>query len=206
MNCYPSTDNRGIEAILSRERILGRPKEGQPENGAYKKVDYATPADFCQVFDEHLNDLYTLSLVLTADRHKADECVVAGLEDCLQGNPVFREWAKSWARRTVIKNAIRVVSPLTISPSRSETETTAGSREPLSKGSATIAAITRLQPFDRFVYVLSVLEKYSNNECSMLLDCTVERVVDARIRALQQFGGVGSGKVAKQTAPTTGAA
>jgi HlyD family secretion protein len=100
----------------------------------------------------------------------------------LRGNPVFREWAQSWARRTVIKNAIRMISPL-----RNETETAAGVLQPLSEAGTPAAAMTSLPAFDRFVYVLSVLEKYSDRECSILLDCPVERVVAARIRALEQF-------------------
>jgi hypothetical protein len=157
-----------------------------------KRVDYAMPADFCQMFDDRLDYFYTLSLLLTTDRHKAEQCLVAGLEDCLQGNPVFREWAHSWARRTVIKNAIRMISPL-----RNEAETATG----IPEADTPAGAVTRLCPFDRFVYVLSVLEKYSDRECSMLLDCTVEKVVDARLRALQRLVGVGGRNGPPETAP-----
>jgi len=154
-----------------------------------KSVDYAMPADYCQMFNDHVDDLYTLSLLLTADHGKAGKCFVAGLEDCLQGNPVFREWAQSWARRTVIKNAIRMILP---SPLRVETETATGSHGHLfSELDTPAAAIAGLQPFDRFVYVLSVLERYSDRECSILLHCTVGEVVDARIRALRRFARVG---------------
>ena len=158
-----------------------RTKEDRTKEDRSKRTDYAMPADFCRMFADDVDDLYTLAWLLTADRHKAEQCLVAGLEDCLQGNAVFREWAHSWARRTVVKNAIRMTFP---SPLRNETETATGpERSP--KPDTPAAAITSLQPFDRFVYVLSVLERYSDRECSMLLDCTVENVADARIRALQ---------------------
>jgi DNA-directed RNA polymerase specialized sigma24 family protein len=153
-----------------------------------KRMDYAMPADFCQVFDDHLDDLYTLSLLLTADPQKADQCFVSGLEDCLQGAPVFREWAQSWARRTVIKNAIRMISPL-----RHQADTATGthvSPEPLSGTDTPVAAIASLRPLDRFLYVLSVLERYSDRECAILLDCTVEKVADARMRAFQRLVNV----------------
>ena len=88
-------------------------------------MEYAVPADFCQLFHHHLDRLYALSLLLTADQRKAEQCFVSGLEDCLQGNPVFREWAQSWARRTVIKNAIRLIAPL-----RNETESASGVPKP----------------------------------------------------------------------------
>jgi len=176
---------------------LDRLREDRPEakKDRTNRVDYALPADFCRVFDDHLDDLYTLSLLLTADRRKADQCFVSGLEDCLQGNPVFREWAQSWARRTVIKNAIRMISPL-----QNETETAPQVAEPPLE--APVAAIFSLPTFERFVYVLSVLEKYSDSECSLLLDCTAGKVAAARIRALKRPVNVGSGQGAAQSALT----
>jgi DNA-directed RNA polymerase specialized sigma24 family protein len=165
----------------------------QNQEDRTKKMDYAMPADFCQMFEDRLDHLFTLALLLTADRSRAEQCVVAGLEDCLHANAVFREWAHSWARRTVVKNAIRIISPSSL---RNEAKTAAGIPEP-----DTLAdAITSLKPFDRFVYVLSVLEKYSDRECSMLLECAVERVMAARTRALQALAGVGNRNVPPETA------
>jgi DNA-directed RNA polymerase specialized sigma24 family protein len=152
------------------------------------------------MFADDVDHLYTLAFLLTADRHKAEQCLVAGLEDCLQGNPVFREWAQSWARRMVVKNAIRIVlpSPLQNETLRNQAKTAAGIQEP-----DTLAdTITSLKPFDRFVYVLSVLEKYSDRECSMLLECTVQKVVHARTRALQLLVDVGSRNGPPETALT----
>ncbi len=163
------------------------------EQDRTKRTDYAMPADFCQMFADDVDHLYTLSLLLTADRHKAEQCLVAGLEDCLQGNAVFREWAHSWATRMVVKNAIRITFP---SPLQHETKTAAGIPEPDTQADA----ITSLKPFDRFVYVLSVLEKYSDRECSMLLECAVEKVVHARTRALQVLAGAGRRQAPLETA------
>jgi DNA-directed RNA polymerase specialized sigma24 family protein len=152
------------------------------------------------MFADDVDHLYTLALLLTADRHKAEQCLVAGLEDCLHATAVFREWAHSWAKRTVVKNAIRAISP---SPLRNETfsnqtKTAAGIPEPDTQADA----ITSLKPFDRFVYVLSVLEKYSDRECSMLLECAVDKVIDARTRALQALAGVSNRNVPPETALT----
>jgi hypothetical protein len=41
--------------------------------------------------------------------------------------------------------------------------------------------------FERFVYVMSVLERYSDLDCSVLLGCARREVVGARIRAFQQI-------------------
>ncbi len=201
MNCHPSTQCGGIEASFSTKRITDRPKPDWPKKDRNNQIDYATPADFCQVFDDRIDNLYTLSLLLTADRHKAEQCFVSGLEHCLQGNPVFREWAHSWARRMVIKNAIRMIEPL-----QNKAETASGIAEMISETETSAAAITKLQPLDRFAYVLSVLEKYSDRECSILLGCTAGKVVDARMRALQQVVNAVSRKGPAETALTQGAA
>lgn len=175
-----------------------RTKKDRTKEDRSQRTDYAMPADFCRMFADDVDHLYTLAWLLTADRHKAEQCLVAGLEDCLQGNAVFREWAHSWTKRTVVKNAIRMISP---SPLRNETKTAAGIPEPDTEADA----ITSLKPFDRFVYVLSVLEKYSDRECSMLLECAVEKVVHARTRALQVVAGAGRRHAPPETALTRAA-
>ena len=73
--------------------------------------EHAAPDELCKTFHDHVNYLYTLSLLLTADHDKAEQCFVGGLEDCLEGRPALQEWAHSWARRAIIRNAIRMVSP-----------------------------------------------------------------------------------------------
>src|SRR5882724_89709 len=76
-----------------------------------RPAPYATSDDFRRVFDEDMNSLYLLSYLLTADRDKAEQCFVSGLEDAVEGNPVFKEWARSWARRVIIINAVRTINP-----------------------------------------------------------------------------------------------
>jgi hypothetical protein len=51
-----------------------------------------------------------------------------------------------------------------------------------------IAAVLALPSFDRFVFVMSVLERYSDQDCSVLLGCARRDVLAARTRALQQIG------------------
>src|ERR1700730_9818328 len=72
---------------------------------------YATSDDFCRIFSEEMNSLYLLGLLLTADAEKAEQCFGAGIGDSVEGNAVFREWARSWARRTIIQHAIRMMKP-----------------------------------------------------------------------------------------------
>jgi hypothetical protein len=51
-----------------------------------------------------------------------------------------------------------------------------------------MAGILELPAFERFVFVMSVLEHYSDQECSLLLGCTRADVLAARTRALRQIG------------------
>lgn len=55
--------------------------------------------------------LYLLSFLLTADRAKAEQCIVPGLDLSATDNAAFRDWAHSWAWRLVINNALRLVAP-----------------------------------------------------------------------------------------------
>jgi hypothetical protein len=154
-----------------------------------RSTPYASSADFCRIFDEDMNGLYLLSLLLTADREKAEQCFVSGLEDAVEGNPVFKEWARSWARRAIIQNAIRVINPRTVDGNGPARSASANSSKPLPAGQQVeIAGVLRLEPFERFVYVMTVLERYSDQECSVLLGCRRGAVLAARTRASQQLG------------------
>lgn len=142
---------------------------------------YATSADFCRIFEKNMDRLYLLSLLLTGDQVAAERCFVQGLADSKEGNPVFREWAESWARRAIVQNAIQTIQPQArdIIPSKfAEDAAIAQPRE--------VMAILSLPAFDRFAYVLSVLEGYSLQDCTLLLACSRAEVVAARMRALQQ--------------------
>ena len=147
---------------------------------------YASNRDFCRIFHEETGSLYRLSFLLTAERVKAEQCLVSGLEDSLKGSRVFKEWASSWARRAIIQNAVRVINPRPMQENAPSSFN--GSGRTLVTEPAEIAAILELEPFERFVYVMSVLERYSDQDCSVLLGCSRRDVNAARIRALQQIG------------------
>jgi len=150
---------------------------------------YATAADFEQIFTQDMSGLYLLSFLLTGDGDKAEECFVAGIGESTQGNRVFKEWARSWARRTIIQSAIRLIAPRQQSPSatRKPVAATTLDRLPLAL-QAEVSAILELSPFERFVFVMSTLERYSDQDCSILLSCTRKDVSEARGRALHQLG------------------
>src|SRR5260370_22110335 len=72
---------------------------------------YATREEFLKILDEDMNGLYQLSFLLTGDHQTAETCFVAGIEDCVKENRVFREWARVWAKRVIVQNAIRELNP-----------------------------------------------------------------------------------------------
>jgi len=145
---------------------------------------YAAHSDFCKIFNEDMSGLHLLALLLTADSAMAEQCFVSGFEDSIQSNRVFKQWAHSWSRRAIIKNAIRMVRPVP-----SATRNLADSRplKPEPIVSASLAAVMQLEPFDRFVLVMSVLEGYTSQDCASLLNCTRQDVITARTSALKQL-------------------
>lgn len=179
-------------------------------SGAMRRQEsssYATRRDFCQIFEKNMPPLYLLSFLLTADQAAAEQCFVGGLDIAQEGNLVFKEWAESWARRTIILNAVRMIRPRLIS----ENTPVASGRQSGSYRASDqpeIAGIVALRTFERFVFVMSVLEGYSDHECSLHLNCTVGDVRAARTRALEQLGKAAEvrGKLvtmdARQDAPT----
>ncbi|MGB8063518.1 MAG: sigma factor-like helix-turn-helix DNA-binding protein [Candidatus Sulfotelmatobacter sp.] len=130
-----------------------------------------------------MNSLYLLSFLLTGDRVIAEQCFVGGLHIAQEGNQVFKEWAESWARRAILLNAIRMIRPRKAAGGRSS-PTVSNALTP----HAEIAGITDLPAFERFAFVMAVLEGYSDQECSLLLGCTRNDVAAARTRALERLG------------------
>ena len=160
-----------------------------PESG---EGEYATAEDFRELFTEDPNGLYMLSFLLTANHEKAEQCFVAGLVDCADGNTVFREWAASWARRVIVRNAIRIIAP-----HKGQPQPTQSAHQPAGKRSVLempiqdvpFASILRLNDFERFVYVLSIIEKSSDPECAVLLGISVQEMRETRAVAVQHLSG-----------------
>jgi len=90
-------------------------------------------------------------------------------------------------KRTLIKNAIAILSPPSAVGNEKRDSWSGGRHKAL--GDYQIDALTRLPPLERFVFVMSVLERYSDGECSLLLGCSTRNVAKARMRALRRpFG------------------
>jgi len=158
--------------------------------------EYATSTDFCRVYLEQMNSLYLLSLLLTADSRKAEHCFVSGFEDSVSNNSVFKEWAQFWARRITIIRAIELLRPRPSDKNElNETNVLSLNRKVPAEVQAysNFAGILGLNAFERFSFVMSILEKYSVHECSLLLGCSRRDVIDARIAAIQHLAAADLG-------------
>jgi hypothetical protein len=154
---------------------------------------YTTGADFCRIFKEDMKSLYLLSLVLTADSAKAEQCFVAALDDCAGGNQVFKEWSRSWARRAIVKNAVRLIAPEPIYANGISSIAVASGATDRARTEVQveISALFDLNSFERFAFVMSILEGYSDQDCALLLGCTRQAMIAARVRAAQKIARSG---------------
>jgi DNA-directed RNA polymerase specialized sigma24 family protein len=155
-----------------------------------KEADlYATHEDFHTIFNNGLNGLYQLSFLLTRNPDKAERCLVSGLDDCVSGNRVFREWAHSWAKRAIIQSAIRELKPRPNqfdSPLSGAIFPDIGEFSNRPSGHFAMDSVLSLEDFERFVFVMSVLEHYSDHDCVLLLGCSAREVRKARARAFNK--------------------
>jgi DNA-directed RNA polymerase specialized sigma24 family protein len=170
--------------MREQARHQGRRNEPNP---------YATREEFIKLFHEDMNGLSQLSFLLTGDQEKAEKCLVAGIEDCVKENRVFREWARSWAKRIIVENAIRELKPHPSLSGSSPSPTVFSHSEQSgsSGGHFDLQTVLTLGDFERFVFVMSVLENYSHHECALLLGCSVLDIRQALFHALEELASSG---------------
>ena len=151
---------------------------------------YATREEFFKIFDQDMNGLYQLSFLLTGDHPKGERCFVAGIEDCVKENRVFKEWARAWAKRVIVEKAIRELHPRWSHSNSSAVLPIVFSHNQQSSGPIghfDIDAVLGLADFERFVFVLCVLERYRDHECALLLGCSASEVREARTQAIEEL-------------------
>jgi hypothetical protein len=145
----------------------------------------AAKPDIGKVLAEEMNSLYLLSLLLTADNDKAQQCVVSSMGEFVEGIGVFTEWARLWARRTILKNATQMIMP---APEHGDHLSFVSLKKPSISGKSRLfAAVLALRAFERFVFVMSVLEGQSDEDCTTLLRCSRRDVMIARTLALKRL-------------------
>jgi hypothetical protein len=148
-----------------------------------RATPYPTVADFLRAFNEEMHSLYLLSFLLTADHDKAEQCLVSAMGECVEGIGVFMDGACSWTRAAVLKHAIQMIKPVPEHMGQGSFITLKRSATPA--GNNPFAAILLLDAFERFVFVMSILEEQSDEECAILLRCSRRDVMMARLLALK---------------------
>jgi len=152
------------------------------------RAGYASRADFCELLERNLKPLYLLAFLLTASHKDAERCFSMTAEECLGEQAVFKEWAQSWIKRSLIKNVIGVVSPASSRRCERRDFWSVGQNE--AERNDEINALTRLPRLERFVFVISILERYSDWECSVLLGCSIKKVAQSRMRGVRRLPGL----------------
>jgi hypothetical protein len=146
------------------------------------RVDYAKHADFCDVLRNDTKHLYLLAFLLTANHEESEQCFLLAVEEAFKEPAVFKEWVRSWIKRRVIENAIKIVSPALAGNSQRRELWSEGQRQ--AQRECEIDSVTKLAALERFVFVMSILERYSNWNCALLMGCSMNRVAQARMKAL----------------------
>jgi DNA-directed RNA polymerase specialized sigma24 family protein len=154
-------------------------------NIAAFRGDYAKHGDFRDVFENDMKSLYLLAFLLTANHKQSEQCFGSTVEEAFKEHAVFKEWARSWVKRGLIENAIEIVSPASARNGQKLDVWASGQYE--TQRACKIDTVTKLAAFERFVFVMSILERYSNWDCSLLLGCSVNTVTRARVRALRNL-------------------
>ena len=160
---------------------------------ACSNKEFATCEDFRKVFNEDMESLYVLSFLLTGNQDEAEQCFLEGLDACVNGISVFREWAAVWARRIIIRHALRMTAArpgfLRWAPSLVESAAE-GVTSKISLQRITFTRVLALEDFERSVFVLSILEGYSTQTCALLLAVSQKEALEACARALRHIADV----------------
>jgi DNA-directed RNA polymerase specialized sigma24 family protein len=160
--------------------------KGVPLSANQKDLN-ATAEDFEHLFAQKTTDLLRLALHLTTDAEKAENCVILAMRDCFFRSSVSKDQVDTWARRMVMRNAIRLVwgTPNDIlgeSGFEFHLQPSDFSLEALQES----VAILTLPDLDRLALVICVLERYSILDCALLLRRAPQEVYDAIVRATSQ--------------------
>jgi DNA-directed RNA polymerase specialized sigma24 family protein len=154
-----------------------------------KSHERSSDIKFCNLFRQEMDGLYLLAFLLTANPETAEQCFISSLEECMEGIAVNEEWAHSWAKRVVIKNAIRLVAPRVhhsrsvVLPRFYKKGCEPSERSPDNRS---LMSLLALGDFERVVFVMTVLEQLSDRDSALLLGFLPDEIRAARMRALQE--------------------
>jgi hypothetical protein len=135
---------------------------------------YARREDFVNAFECERAGLRGLALLLTGKAGMVDRCLIHAFRDCIANDSVYKDWTLKWARRMVIRNAISIIVNPTNEPSGNESnDRNVGFLSLSPENSADLslepASNIDLPDFERFVFAICFVERYSICDCALLL-------------------------------------
>lgn len=154
---------------------MNTPSSMQSADGSVPR--YISAKDVCDLFTEEMHSLYLLAFLLLADQSRAEACLISTLGDSAEPLESFLVWARTSARFAIIQEAIRMSR---VAPFRMSYVSGLLIRHTSEDRNKPFAAIASLGKFERFVFVISVLEGQSDEACADLLGCTRRDVVMGR--------------------------
>lgn len=152
--------------------------------------DDTTVAAGCQFLMSRMDAYYSLGLLLTASEEDAESCFVLALETwssaCKSQYPMGQEVAHRSMKRALVDSAIQICDPV-FGRAPDDSDLDIWNERSASNQSPWVACVLQLNTFERFVFVLSVLESYSDAECADVLHCDREEIAEARLQAFSSL-------------------
>lgn len=168
---------------------IGSKRENR-RNGLAGPTDYATAEEFASLFESEREPLFRLAWLLTASSEKAEQSLSLALSDCRLNGSVSTDSIFSWARRAIVRNAIQLIlcPELALPAQNPNGDGHYGNSQAIS--SAAIhriddLSILKMPDFVRLVFVITVLEHMSIQDCALLMGRSPKEVRNAQKRAIR---------------------
>jgi DNA-directed RNA polymerase specialized sigma24 family protein len=142
----------------------------------------ATSHQRCEMIRAQIKSLYLLAYMLTASRELAESALISAVDHILCDDSIDTE-LRSWSIRIL---ALKSVSAIRGASDHDPSDTWSA-EDSTPELADLVNAVTGLAPMERHVFVLSVLERFADMECAILLDCNLEEVAEIRTSALQHL-------------------
>jgi hypothetical protein len=160
-----------------------------------ERCEYARKEEFVSLFERERVSLQKLALLLTAKPEAAKRCLILAFGECIASSSVSKEWVLSWTRRVVIRNAISLVigsggQSFVNSNDDADNGLIAFFPDDSPGATAESESIFDLPEFDRFVFVICILERYSMHDCALLLGRSPRDIDAVRRRVINQAAQV----------------
>jgi|HubBroStandDraft_1064217.scaffolds.fasta_scaffold95673_2 hypothetical protein len=145
----------------------------------------STAAQFVRRVSEQMQSLQLLSLLLTGDPTRAEQCFIGAIDEYAELDGSFVDWGQLRARQAICRHAAEVMQPAL---NRADIRTGDCREGTIAMtGCSPFGGILSLDALERFVYVITVLEGQSDRDCADLLRCTDRDVMIGRTLAVTQL-------------------